>query len=58
MVLAEKGIVHDTVQVDLRTGEQMGEAFRRLNPRCTVPALKLDDGTVLIDNGVVVNGLR
>jgi len=53
MVLAEKGIVHDTVQVDLRTGEQMGEAFRRLNPRCTVPALKLDDGTVLTDNAAI-----
>jgi glutathione S-transferase len=48
--LAEKGIAHETVQVDLRTGEQLGEAFRRINPQCTVPALVTDEGTVLTDN--------
>lgn len=48
--LAEKGIPHETVVVDLMRGEQMGEAFRALNPQCTIPALKLDDGTVLTDN--------
>ncbi|MCP5367082.1 MAG: glutathione S-transferase N-terminal domain-containing protein [Hyphomicrobiales bacterium] len=45
--MAEKGIEIPTVQVDLRTGEQMGEAFRRLNPWCTVPVLELDDGTCI-----------
>jgi len=39
ILLAEKGVRHDTVQVDLRSGEQLGEAFRRVNPHCTVPAL-------------------
>ena len=29
ILLAEKGIAHETVQVDLRGGEQLGEAFRR-----------------------------
>lgn len=48
--LAEKGITHETVQVDLRTGEQLGEAFRRINPQCTVPALVTDEGAVLTDN--------
>lgn len=48
--LAEKGIVHDTVQVDLRSGEQLGEAFRRINPQCTVPALVTAEGAVLTDN--------
>jgi len=48
--LAEKGIAHETVHVDLRTGEQLGEAFRRINPQCTVPALVTDEGTVLTDN--------
>ena len=50
ILLAEKGVPHTTVNIDLRTGEQLGEAFRAINPQCTVPALKLDDGTVLTDN--------
>ena len=50
IVLAEKGIAHDTVIVDLAAGEQLGEGFRAINPACTVPALVLDDGAVLTDN--------
>ncbi|MEO6291048.1 MAG: glutathione S-transferase [Burkholderiaceae bacterium] len=45
ILLAEKGIVHETVQVDLRTKEQLGDAFRAINPQCTVPALHIEDGT-------------
>jgi glutathione S-transferase len=48
--LAEKRITHETVQVDLRSGEQLGAAFRRINPQCTVPALVTDEGVVLTDN--------
>jgi glutathione S-transferase len=47
--LAEKGIGIETVQVDLRNGEQFTPAFRAINPDCTVPALVLDDGTVIAD---------
>jgi glutathione S-transferase len=47
--LAEKGIGLPTVQVDLRNGEQFTPAFRAINPDCTVPALALDDGTVIAD---------
>jgi glutathione S-transferase len=50
ILLAEKGIAHETVQVDLRAREQLGEAFRRVNPQCTVPALRTEEGTVLTDN--------
>lgn len=42
--LAEKGIELDTVQVDLGSGEQFGEAFRKVNPECVVPVLELDSG--------------
>ena len=42
--LAEKGINLETVQIDLGSGEQFGEAFRRINPDCVVPVLQLDDG--------------
>jgi glutathione S-transferase len=47
--LAEKGVSIPTVQVDLRNGEQFTDAFRAINPDCTVPALALGDGTVIAD---------
>jgi len=50
ILLAEKGIAHETVQVDLRHGEQLGDAFRRINPRCTVPVLRTEEGLLLTDN--------
>lgn len=53
ILLAEKAVPHETVQVDLRTGEQMGEAFRLVNPHCTVPALKTEEGVVLTDNAAI-----
>ena len=49
-MLAEKGIEHETVVVDLAAAEQLSDAYRALNPACTVPALALPDGTVLTDN--------
>lgn len=51
--LAEKGVQYDTVQIDLRGGEQMGEDYRQINPRCTVPALRTEEGTVLTDNAAI-----
>lgn len=53
ILLAEKGVPHETVQVDLRSGEQLGEAYRRINPQCTVPALVTDEGPVLTDNAAI-----
>lgn len=53
MLLAEKGIEHATVAVDLAAGEQFSPAYRAINPLCTVPALRLEDGTVLGDNAAI-----
>lgn len=50
ILLAEKGIAHETVQIDLGKGEQLGDAYRAINPACTVPALKLESGTILTEN--------
>lgn len=50
IVLAEKGIVCEVVEVDLGSGEQRGTAFAAINPALTVPALALEDGGVLTDN--------
>jgi len=56
--LAEKGIAVDNVQVDLTKGEQLAPAFRAINPCCTVPALKLEDGTVLTQNVAIATYLE
>ena len=53
ILLAEKGVTHETVQVDLRNGEQLSEAYRQINPLCTVPALRTEDGIVLTDNAAI-----
>jgi glutathione S-transferase len=53
ILLAEKGIVHETVQIDLRAGEQLGEVYRKINPQCTVPALRTEEGEVLTDNAAI-----
>ena len=47
--LAEKGVEIDSVQVDLGSGEQFGEAFRKLNPDCVVPVLELDNGRCITE---------
>ena len=51
--LAEKGVAFNTVQVDLRNAEQLSNAFRAINPQCTVPALQTDEGAVLTDNAAI-----
>jgi glutathione S-transferase len=58
MFIAEKGIDILTVQVDLRNEEQLSEAFRKVNPRCTVPVLELNDGTRLNDTLAICHYLE
>jgi len=58
ILLAEKGVAHATVQVDLRTGEQLGKAYRRINPQATVPALETGEGVVLTDNAAIAAWLE
>jgi len=49
LFLKLKGIAIDTQQVDLLTDEQLGDAYRQINPALSVPALVLDDSTVLTE---------
>jgi glutathione S-transferase len=42
-----KQIEVDTIQIDLGADEQLGDAYQAIVPEATVPALVLDDGTVL-----------
>jgi glutathione S-transferase len=48
--LAEKGIKIPTEQVDLGKLEQRSDAYTAINPMQRVPALVLDDGTVIAES--------
>jgi glutathione S-transferase len=48
--LAEKGVSVPAEQVDLGAMEQKSEAFTAINPLQRVPALALDDGTVITES--------
>jgi glutathione S-transferase len=58
ILLAEKGVVHETVAVDLRRGEQLGAAYRQINAQCTVPTLRTDEGLLLPDNAAITAWLE
>ena len=51
--LAEKSISVERVAVDLRTGEHLRPDYLAINPRGTVPALRLDDGEVIGDSTAI-----
>ncbi len=55
---AEKGMTLDMVQVDIRAGEQFGDAFSALNAYCTVPVLELDDGTCISESFAICRYLE
>jgi glutathione S-transferase len=53
ILLAEKGVAYERIEVDLRSGEQLSEAYRKVNPQCTVPALRTEEGLLLTDNASI-----
>jgi glutathione S-transferase len=48
--LAEKGVTVPTEQVDLGQLQQRSDAYTAINPMQRVPALQLDDGTVIAES--------
>ena len=58
ILLAEKNVPYETVQVDLKNSEQLSDAYRKINPLCTVPALRTEEGTVLTDNAAITTYLE
>lgn len=49
ILLAEKGLQPELLPIDLAGKEQLSAEYRAINPQCTVPALQLEDGTVITE---------
>ncbi len=58
LFLDYKGIKLETQQVDVAAKEQLSDAYREINPACTVPALATDEGVVLSDVIAIVSYLE
>lgn len=58
MVIAEKRVEVETIQIDLRSGGQFAPEFAAINPRCTVPVLVTEDGEALCDNASIARYLE
>ncbi|MEM7001708.1 MAG: glutathione S-transferase family protein [Pseudomonadota bacterium] len=56
--MAEKGIEIERVAVDIRAGENIGEAYLAKNPGGRVPMLELDDGTYLSESVAICRYLE
>ncbi len=57
IVLAEKGLSYELVEIDLTQGEQRRPEFRRLNPFGRVPAL-VDEDTTIYDSTIIAEYLE
>jgi glutathione S-transferase len=55
IVLEESGARFDTKRINLREGEQRTPEYLKINPKGKVPALQLDDGTVLTENPAIMS---
>jgi len=53
-----KNLPHEVVHVDIDSSEQRGEAYASLNPQMALPALVLDDETVLTESLAILDYLE
>lgn len=58
IMIAEKGVNVEKVEVDLRNRAQLEDWFRAINPRCEVPVLELDDGTIITESVAIYRYLE
>jgi maleylacetoacetate isomerase len=57
IALALKGLTPDTASIHLGRGEHRADEFRRINPQRRVPALVLDDGTLVVQSLAIIEYL-
>ncbi|GHG84411.1 glutathione S-transferase family protein [Pseudodonghicola xiamenensis] len=50
MFIAEKGLEIESRDISIAKGEQLSPAFRKVNPRATLPVLVTEEGTMLAEN--------
>lgn len=50
MFIAEKSLTIESHDISIAKSEQLGEAFKAVNPQATVPVLITDEGTALTEN--------
>ena len=55
---AEKGIELEKVKIDLGSKQQMEAEYRSLNSRLSIPALELDDGSILTESVAICRYLE
>ena len=55
IALLEAGLPHERIRVDFASAEQTKPAYLAINPKGRVPALVLDDGTVLTETGAILD---
>ncbi|HKR89294.1 MAG TPA: maleylacetoacetate isomerase [Phenylobacterium sp.] len=53
-----KGLAFDYAPVNLLAGEQLGEAYRRINRQSLTPALQTEDGAVLTQSLAILEWLE
>jgi glutathione S-transferase len=58
LFIAEKGLDVPTIEIDLRSREQLQPEFLARNPGATVPVLELDDGTCLTESLAICHYLE
>ncbi len=56
--MAEKGVEIPREAVDIRGGENIGEAFKAKNPFGRIPVLELDDGTCIAESVAICRYLE
>lgn len=54
IVLEEGGKPYEAQRVNLAAGEQRTDAYLKIHPNGRVPALVLDDGTVITENTAIL----
>jgi maleylacetoacetate isomerase len=53
-----KGVPFETASIDLRRHQQRDPAYRAVNPQARLPALELDDGTIITQSLAIIDYLE